>query len=334
MSIHAVSDDGPVEVSQHVQHPPDSVKLASDSRYSLEAVSLDSASLHPHAAAQVEATVPCDAKHGEATEEVTFLPDEATGTAENDMDHEHDLRALALQQSREPTQELKVTETDDLVELALLARLKSRGTTDGERDCNLEQAADNILWALDAAKRMPPGIGELPPLCPWGSIACLCCFCVVIPVLLSILATLTRLYFQEVTVRDGILLASGIPAYSGDEPVAATAAAVESRNLEACLQLPAESLQRLLSVVFVHRDAWWSLRVARVLRFSDSHLMLEAPDGTAVRLLRDEAFFRDGALGDEEQLLLQSETLGPERVRPTAFFSIEAVESEGPSKPH
>lgn len=300
MSIPLAADNGAVEV-----HPQQDSSNASSVPASLE---------------------PGDAAQREATPEVTLLPEEAAGPRENDTDHEHDLRALALQPSAEPNQQWDVNETDDLVELALLARLKSRGVTDSERECNVEQAADNILWALDAVKRMPPGIGELPPVCPWGSIACMCCFCVVITVSLVILATLTRLYFQEVLVRDGILLASGTPAYSGDEPVAATAAAVESRDLQACLQLPAESLQRLVSVAFVHGGAWWSLRVARVLRFSSSHLMLEAPDGTGVRLLHGEAFFRDGALGDEEQLLLQSETLGTESVSPTAFFNIEVVE--------
>jgi len=322
MTIPLVTDNGSLKVhprkgsSQHVQHQPGSLKLASDSSNRAEAISSDPAG---------------DAAQGEATE-VTLLPEETTGLGENDMDHGHNLRALALQPSAEPNQQWDVTETDDLVELALLARLKSRGITDSERECNLEQAADNILWALDAAKRMPPGIGELPPVCPWVSVARMCCFCTVTIVLLLIMATLTRLYFQEVIVRDGILLASGIPAYSGNEPIAATAAAVESKDLEACLQLPSESLQRLVSVAFVHGGAWWSLRVARVLRFSGSHLMLEAPDGTGVRLLHGEAFFRDGALGDEEQLLLQSESLGTERVSPTAFFSIEAFENEGPSR--
>jgi len=328
MSIPLVPGNGHPEVhrqngsSQHVQHPPDSAQLASDSSSRAGAVTSDPASFEPG-----------DSAHGDATEEVTFLPEDAPRLGENAADdHKHDLRALALQPSAEPNQQRDVTKTDDLVELALLARLKSRGITDSERECNLEQAADNILWALDAAERMPPGIGELPPVCPWGSIAFMCCFGTVIIILLLIMATLTRLYFQEVIVRNGILLASGIPAYSGDEPVAATAAAVESRDLEACLQLPAESLQRLVSVAFVHGGAWWSLRVARVQRFSGSHLMLEAPDGTGVRLLHGEAFFRDGALGDEEQLLLQSKSLGTERVSPTAFFIIEAVENEGPSR--
>jgi len=287
---------------------------AADSSDRAEAASSDPAKLDPGSAAQGGAM-----EKEEQEEEVTLLPEEAA---------ESDLRALALQPPAEPSQQSDVFETDDLIELALLARLKSRGITDSERECNLELATDNILWALDAAKRTPPCIGELPPVCPWGSIACMCCFCCVIIVVLLILATLTRLYFQEVIVRDGILLATGIPAYSGDEPVAATAAAVESRDLEACLRLPAESLQRLMSVAFVHGGAWWSLRVARVQRFSDSHLMLEAPDGTGIRLLHGEAFFRDGALGDEERLLLQA----VDEVTPTAFFGIEAVENEGLSR--
>mmetsp|Transcript_105601 Transcript_105601/g.340545 ORF Transcript_105601/g.340545 Transcript_105601/m.340545 type:complete len:286 (-) Transcript_105601:120-977(-) len=218
----------------------------------------------------------------------------------------------------------------DVAELALLALLQGQGIEAETRACSLEAATDHVLWALDISKRGPTGMGPRPPLARCGPRFQCCCALAGVILALMLLVGLTRATFREVSVENGILLASGVPAYAGDEPVAATAAILEYRRLEDCLNVPLQVLRNIRDVVLVHRGTWRSIRIARVLKFSSAHVWFEAPDGTGVRLKWGEAYLREGKLGDEQRLELGGElynTTVSKMIQPTAFFEVVAAQA-------
>jgi len=211
---------------------------------------------------------------------------------------------------------------------ALRAHVKARqGRQYG--GVSFPEATDAVMQALEVARGGPTGLAyRKAPVHGFG----LCCaaFALVLSVLsmLSLMA-LTRSYFQEVSVEGGVLLARSVPAFPGEEPIAATAAVFESRPLSGCPGLPVETLLNIRDVVLAHGGVWRSIRVSRVQKYSDAHVVFEAPDGTAVRVNHNEASLRLGSLGDEERIDLSGEHYGmaAEFVIPTVFFEAIAVRS-------
>jgi len=203
-----------------------------------------------------------------------------------------------------------------LVELALLARLKGQSSSPEEQECNLGEAVEHILWSLDVSRHGTRGVREGSAALPWGALAHVCCALLCSLLALVLLLALTRASFQELSLEEGVLLARSAPAFSGEEPLAATAKLLEHRVLIECASLPALALRALHTVAVVHAGEWRSLRIARVLRFGAVHLWLESADGTGIRLHSDKAFFREGKLGDEEQLSMASKD------QPVAFFDV------------
>jgi len=224
-------------------------------------------------------------------------------------------------------------EDEDLVELALLARLKGQDSEPENHDCGMELAVDHVMWALDAAKRGPGAMRKRPLALPWGAIlrwvlGIAAAVAVVILLLMALNANFRELTLESVvnrgaSVGGSSLLVGGLPAYRGEERLASTARALQNRSLGGCEGLAAQDLQRLRALMLVHRGKWRMLRMARVQRFSMSHLWLEAADGSGVRLLRGKATFREGKLGDEQELALGGEAFRSRgMVPPVALFDI------------
>jgi len=235
------------------------------------------------------------------------------------------MHMLALEPLEESSGRDEDLEDEDLVELALLARLKGQDSQPEQQECTLAQATEQVLWALDAAKRGSAATEERPPALPWNTLAGWFAILATMLIVVVLLLALTRANFEELTLEGSALLAAGVPAYAGEEPLAATAMALEHRSLAGCASLPPGTLEHIREVSLVHRSQWRSLRIVRALRFSASHLWLEAADGSGIRLQGGRAFLREGKLGDEQRLALGGELYGDAGVvRPTAFFGVVA----------
>jgi len=188
----------------------------------------------------------------------------------------------------------------DTAELALLARLHKGGGMDG---LSLEQAVAEVMWAMETSERGPTGLAERKPVLKWSAAVRALCVAVAMTLILFLLLTLNRANFQEISVEKGVLLARGGPNYVGEEPVAGTADYIEVRSLASCAGLPVGTLRNLRDVALTHRGTWRSIRINRVVKFSDFHVWLEALDGTGVRIQSGQVLLRLGQLGDEERVL-------------------------------
>lgn len=191
----------------------------------------------------------------------------------------------------------------EVAQLALLARLRGCGREAGQRKRHIVnglEARDLVLWALEVNQRGPTGAGERPPPIHVNVLARR--FCAGLAGLFAFVAllALVRGQWRELAAQDGMLLASGTPAYVGEEPVASLAAAVHRRSLLECAALPAAALQGARDVSLQHQGTWYSMRVVHLQKFSGSHLWMQAADGTGVRVRDGKVYFRRGMLGDEE----------------------------------
>mmetsp|Transcript_81957 Transcript_81957/g.227239 ORF Transcript_81957/g.227239 Transcript_81957/m.227239 type:complete len:295 (+) Transcript_81957:64-948(+) len=221
----------------------------------------------------------------------------------------------------------------DLAELALLARIRGQDGSPEPQECDLVLASEHVLWTLEAAKLGPTGARKRPPALPWAAMARCCGGALACLLVLLLLLALTRANFVELGLEaggSGALLAGAVPHFAGEAPVAATALALESRNLSECEGLSARELRAVRGVALVHDGVFRSVRVARSLRYGDSHLWLEAADGTAVRVQHGRAWFREGKIGDEQSLLLDGvsfrEPSGTRNtLRPVAFFDVTVL---------
>lgn len=207
--------------------------------------------------------------------------------------------------------------------LALLARLKVAG---GRNELlHFDEAADMLAWALDVGRKGLTGIEDKPGLLNARVLlkALSCCFMVtlVIPLLLL----LVRANFTEVETRDGLLLATGLPAYYGEEPVASISSAREFRKLSSVAALPSATLRDLRDVTLVHEGSFRCLHVSQVLKYSDSHVWIEAADGAGIRLMAGKAFWREDFVADEVAVSLEEVQFASEKVEPTAFFDQLAI---------
>lgn len=192
--------------------------------------------------------------------------------------------------------------TASMAELALMARVRKGN----RKTCDRETAEEALIWALEVATCGPTGLMERRPYLKLGPVCRGFVALAVASIAVFLLLTMARVGFREVSTRDGLLLAAGVPAYKGEEPVAAVAAPFEQRALRSCQSLPSTDLRRIRDIVIINQGSWLNIRVTHVQKFSDHHIWLQAADGTAVRVLGGQLIFRDGALGDEVQL--ESET--------------------------
>ena len=171
--------------------------------------------------------------------------------------------------------------------VALCSLLEARGK--GTK-LTYEEAADIMLQADNTHRReVKSGRPRVQFLCQViGGITALC-------IVLLLLLLLTRAIFTELSTADGLLKAHGAQAN-----VAAVAIARQKRSLSTCSALPPTTLQHLRDVTLVHQGIWRCLHISSVVKFSDAHLWLEAPDGSGIRIWGSKVFFRQGQLGDEE----------------------------------
>lgn len=213
---------------------------------------------------------------------------------------------------------------DNLAEQALLARLKVSDKASRRSTYTMREACGHISWALDV-HRYPLGVPPRRFEWIWGHMLCGCGVCVMTIIILTLMLVFTRGWIGPVGVEDGVLLVSGVASYVGEEPVAATGAVLEQRELTDLFGLTSELLQNVRDVVMMHAGIWRCLHIARVTKYRDGHAMMEAHDGTGIRLRDGRAFVRFGVLGDEEPVSLQpsgNATLDAEWAPPLAFFDI------------
>lgn len=206
-----------------------------------------------------------------------------------------------------------------VAELALYARLKARP------DATVTEAAEEIAWALAVARQGPAGLDPRKPRVSFASLLRSACTLLAALVLVVLLLLWTKGIFQELSVRNGVLIAANAPG----APPAAVASAMESRRLSTCAALPADTLRNVKDVVLVQAGTWRRIRVARVQKFSNAHILLEGADGSAVRVRGQQAFLRGDPLGDENPLALEGElykglanATASQLVVPTAYFEV------------
>jgi len=195
---------------------------------------------------------------------------------------------------------------NDLAEMALIARMQ---VDIGEQTTvSFEEAFTSLRWALDVQK-YPEGLPSRPFVWIWSSVF----YCVAITVAIIMLVNMlssARSLFGYLGVEDGTLVASGVLAYAGEEPIAATAGVIEDRGLSECGGLAAETLALIRDVVFMHEGIWRCMHITNIVKFRSMHVWLESYDGSGIRLLDGRAFFRNGALGSEESLSLDTLHVG------------------------
>mmetsp|Transcript_55497 Transcript_55497/g.104376 ORF Transcript_55497/g.104376 Transcript_55497/m.104376 type:complete len:239 (-) Transcript_55497:51-767(-) len=193
---------------------------------------------------------------------------------------------------------------DNLAEQALLARLKVSDRAARRTTYTFQEACDHVRWALDM-HRYPLGRPPRRYEWIWGHLLCNCGICAITLTILILMLIFTRGWVGSVNVEGGVLFASGKINYGGEEPLAATAAVLEQRDLRDLSGLPADLLQNVRDVVISHAGIWRCLHIARVTKYRDGHAWMEAHDGTGVRLQDGRAFLRFGLLGNEEPLQIE-----------------------------
>jgi len=227
---------------------------------------------------------------------------------------------------------LDYDDIDDVAGLALLSRVVSEKTRDEEAQeptlYEFGDAADAILWALDLGRRGKAGLDPPPRMVPWGKGLHRCCLMTFVVLLTMLILVMTRLTVREVSVKNGVMLMGRVPAFSGEEPVAKMAALVRSKPFTDVPELPVATLRHIREVVFIHHGLWRCIRISRVIKISQSHVWLQAFDGTRVRIHDGQAFLRPGILGTEEKLHITGEpfpTINSTAVIPSGYFQVMTV---------
>lgn len=195
-------------------------------------------------------------------------------------------------------------DVDNLAEQALLARLKVSERAARRTTYTFQEACDHVRWALDV-HRYPLGRPPRRYDWIWGHLLCNCGIFALTLTILVLMLVFTRGWVGSVGVDGGVLFASGKTIYGNEEPLAATAAVIEQRDLKAVAGLPAELLHSVRDVVLSHAGIWRCLHIARVTKYRDGHAWMEAHDGTGIRLHDGRAFLRFGILGNEEPLQIE-----------------------------
>lgn len=193
-----------------------------------------------------------------------------------------------------------VDQLDDVIELAMLARHKA---ADVHRvgTCDLQQAVNLVMWGLEM-RQASPAASFAPKSKPLRRGCFVCVMIIAVVVFMVMLLTVTREIFTTVRIEGDVLVAAGAGGFSDDRRLAATAAALETRSLAACANLPASALRNIRDVVLAGSGEWRRVRVAHAVQHGDGHIWLEALDGTGVRVQGGRVSIRLGALGDEEFL--------------------------------
>jgi len=224
---------------------------------------------------------------------------------------------------------------DDTAELALRAELYSLPSASDDAVTH-EEAITLTLKALEVARWGPAAAKVRVQGVNYPRSARNCCICLLPFFVIIFLLILTRVSVRLASVRDNMLVTVGLPLVPGSELIVATGTAVRERGLAEIGALSMDELRSLRDVTLVHRDVWRCIRISRVLKYSNHHLWLEAPDGTALRLRVNmhghlQAFIRLGHLANEELVDLgfpiyqdNSKVLKESQVRATALFDVVA----------
>mmetsp|Transcript_84952 Transcript_84952/g.245639 ORF Transcript_84952/g.245639 Transcript_84952/m.245639 type:complete len:270 (+) Transcript_84952:138-947(+) len=213
----------------------------------------------------------------------------------------------------------------EVAQLALLARLHGLGeeaVKQKRRIVKGTEATDLVVWALEVNERGPTcAVDSRAPPVRVNRFARRFCACLVAFFAYVALLALLRGHYRELAAQGDILLASGTPAYAGEEPVATVGAALHRHSLVDCAALPAAALQGARDISLVHQGTWHNLRIVHLQKFSDSHMWLQAADGTGVRIKHGQIYLRRGRLGDEEHVA-PDEAMSPEAA---AYFEALAL---------
>lgn len=103
--------------------------------------------------------------------------------------------------------------TASMAELALMARVRKGN----RKTCDRETAEEALIWALEVATCGPTGLMERRPYLKLGPVCRGFVALAVASIAVFLLLTMARVGFREVSTRDGLLLAAGVPAYKGEE---------------------------------------------------------------------------------------------------------------------
>lgn len=201
-----------------------------------------------------------------------------------------------------------VESLNDPVELASLVKLESCDQIEAGK-FTVEQVVDTIAWALaldanaarsDEVNRMvkSPALKQQSPEPKLTGRKMYRSLCVVLAILLVLfcaylgISVAVNALTQEVSVdQNGVLLG---PADDGEsDVVVTTGSAVVLHPLLSYPSLAASELGRVKDAVFVHKDTWHCVRIARVVKYSNHHVVLHSHDGSKIRVREGKAYFRN-----------------------------------------
>lgn len=225
---------------------------------------------------------------------------------------------------------------EDTAELVMRAEFHSLHDAAEHSPAQFRNYADAVELAVQAISMSgngPTGVAKTPLGVDWGLCAWVAAAVSATVIILAILLVLARASVRLAAARSGVLVAVGLPAVPGVEPILAVGAAVQQKSLGDVSNMPISSLRNIRDVTLVHRGVWRCLRISRSMRFGESHVWLEAPDGSALRIRGGQAAIRLGPLGSEEPVDLAgaspyqatSEIFGASTVVPSALVDAVAT---------
>lgn len=201
-------------------------------------------------------------------------------------------------QTGEPSKPSPIEKEPEYEDVAMLFL----GGKIGGRPVEYGHAKELLLKAWDVHDSGRAGHDEVLLGVNWSRIRWTC-LAICLPVLvLTFLLVVTRAMVRLVNTQDGLLVGTSLPAFPGTEAVVATGVAVQERSLTDLSSASAEVLRNVRDVNLVHDGSWRCIRIARSQILGEEHILLEAADGTAIRVQHGSAFLRMGALGQEEPI--------------------------------
>jgi hypothetical protein len=191
---------------------------------------------------------------------------------------------------------------DDTADLGLVAQLHRKEFD--EKGVAFNSAVEISLQALDVARRGPDGIADLRT---GIYMRCTCGF--LVSIFLVVIMLISARGFTRVAVaHDGLLVVGGANAVRrgamapGEELVVSTAKVMERKSLPEVAALPVHLLRDVRDITFVHEGVWRCIHITRAQKLGYGQVLLEAADGTAVRVMEGRATIRFGHGGVEEPL--------------------------------
>eukprot|EP00927_Polykrikos_kofoidii_P054061 TRINITY_DN48545_c0_g1_i1.p1 TRINITY_DN48545_c0_g1~~TRINITY_DN48545_c0_g1_i1.p1 ORF type:complete len:350 (-),score=50.33 TRINITY_DN48545_c0_g1_i1:162-1211(-) len=192
--------------------------------------------------------------------------------------------------------------SSDTAEYVLCAEFFNERAAGTFRTRRYADAVDLVVRAIKMVRNGPTGVSSRRPGVDWGLVAWVAASLSACIFTLAIVLLLARASVRQAAAKNGILVAVGLPAVPGREPILAMGAAVQHKSLIDVASMPFSTLRNIRDVTLVHRGTWRCLRISRSVRFGESHVLLEAPDGSALRIRNGQAALRVSSFGAEEPI--------------------------------